>query len=531
MYQLDTLVQEHIPELYVHFQSQAIHTNLYASSWFLTLFTTSLPLHLSCRIMDCFLSEGIETIFRLALTLLMLGKHELLLLDMEGVIKYFHKEMPKMFEADQEAVFSMAFLTKINQKKMRRLEKEYTTMKSKEKEDEIELRRLRTENRLLRQRIDLLEAESSELADRLIQGQVTRAEVEETTFAIKRELAAIRLHDTETNRSLHEARERIRNLSDLLEDQSSTPSSLEEVSLKTEIINQKQEMINCLQDELIKVRLREAENEDTIRHLRGRIEEGEEERKAAREGVPAHDIATLQEELAASQLREAESNLALKDLRSKVTELNVMWLAHLKKAEGAATPAEVPSTPKKLLGSLLEGKGEAGRLEEELMSSRLREVEGMAELKELRLKVMELETQTQVVNNQLKRQSEAVAVLREELEHSERREAALQVELREGRRKFEGFEGKLREDLMMARIRDTENAQCVAELTQKISNLEFKNQEVSTTDDLTTSMHESAKMRELQDKVACLRAQTNNFQLPTPACTPLLEYKLFFPYK
>ena len=39
--------------------------------------------------MDCFLSEGIETIFRIALTLLMIAKHELLLLDMEGVIKYF----------------------------------------------------------------------------------------------------------------------------------------------------------------------------------------------------------------------------------------------------------------------------------------------------------------------------------------------------------------------------------------------------------------------------------------------------------
>ena len=77
--------------------------------------------------------------------------------------------MPKKFEADQDAVFSMAFLIKINQKKMKRLEKEYTTMKSKEKEDEIELRRMRTENRLLRQRIDMLETESSELADRLIQ--------------------------------------------------------------------------------------------------------------------------------------------------------------------------------------------------------------------------------------------------------------------------------------------------------------------------------------------------------------------------
>ena len=36
-------------------------------------------------------------------------------------------------------------------------------------QDEIELRRLRTENRLLRQSIDLLENESSELADKLIQ--------------------------------------------------------------------------------------------------------------------------------------------------------------------------------------------------------------------------------------------------------------------------------------------------------------------------------------------------------------------------
>jgi len=155
----------------------------------------------------------------------------------------------------------------------------------------------------------------------------------------------------------------------------------------------------------------------------------------------------------------------------------------------------------------------------------------MAELKELRLKVMDLETQTQVMNNQLKRQNEAVMRLTDEAEQSQKREGGLQVELRESKRRYTDLEGNLKEDLMMARIRDTENAQCVAELTQKISNLEFKNQELSTEDDLTTSINESGRMRELQDKVACLRAQTNNFQLPTPACTPLVEYKLFFPYK
>ena len=53
---------------------------------------------------------------------------------------------------------------------------------------------------------------------------------------------------------------------------------------------------------------------------------------------------------------------------------------------------EVPSTPKKLFGSLLEGKSEAARLEEELMTARLTEVESQAELKDQRLKVMDLET-------------------------------------------------------------------------------------------------------------------------------------------
>lgn len=48
--------------------------------------------------------------------------------------------MPAHFEANQEAVFALAFEIVINQKKMKRVEKEYTTMKSKEKEDEIEIR-------------------------------------------------------------------------------------------------------------------------------------------------------------------------------------------------------------------------------------------------------------------------------------------------------------------------------------------------------------------------------------------------------
>ena len=53
-------------------------------------------------------------------------------------------------------------------------------------------------------------------------------------------------------------------------------STEEEVSLKTEIIKQKEEMIQCLQDELIKVRLVEAENEETIRDLNSKVSDLEE---------------------------------------------------------------------------------------------------------------------------------------------------------------------------------------------------------------------------------------------------------------
>lgn len=54
------------------------------------------------------------------------------------------------------------------------------------------------------------------------------------------------------------------------------------------------------------------------------------------------------------------------------------------------------ATPKKLLRAWESRSGDVQKLDEELMSTRIREVEALTELKELRLKVMELETQVQV---------------------------------------------------------------------------------------------------------------------------------------
>lgn len=137
---------------------------MYASSWFLTLFTTALNLNLlCCRIMDVFLSEGMEMIFKIALALLTIGKETVLSLDMEAMLKvyfvialielsaidsddrdslfqYFQKELPGKVESDVEGLFTLAYSIKINQKKMKKMEKDYAELRKKEQEEMVELR-------------------------------------------------------------------------------------------------------------------------------------------------------------------------------------------------------------------------------------------------------------------------------------------------------------------------------------------------------------------------------------------------------
>lgn len=48
-------LQDSMPDLHSHFQYNDIQTHMYASQWFLTLFTAKFPLPMVYRIMDLFL--------------------------------------------------------------------------------------------------------------------------------------------------------------------------------------------------------------------------------------------------------------------------------------------------------------------------------------------------------------------------------------------------------------------------------------------------------------------------------------------
>lgn len=71
-------------------------------------------------------------------------------------------------------------------------------------------------------------------------------------------------------------------------------TSMDEISLKSELIKQKEELIQCLQNELVEVRLQEAENAVIMSDLRSRIQDLEEDKKKLRESVVDNSVAHLQ---------------------------------------------------------------------------------------------------------------------------------------------------------------------------------------------------------------------------------------------
>lgn len=109
----------------------------------------------------------------------------------------------------------------------------------------------------------------------------------------------------------------------------SRQDSIDELIMKEEALKQRDEMVSCLLEELVKVRQNLAESEDLVRSLKTKIEELEEDKKTLRETTPDNSVAHLQDELIASKLREAEASLSLKDLKQRVQELNTQWQRHL----------------------------------------------------------------------------------------------------------------------------------------------------------------------------------------------------------
>ncbi|XP_058034455.1 ecotropic viral integration site 5 protein homolog isoform X2 [Ahaetulla prasina] len=411
MYQFESMIQEQLPELFMHFQAQSFHTSMYASSWFLTIFLTSFPLPIATRIFDIFMSEGLEIVFRVGVALLQMNQAELVQLDMEGMLQHFQKIVPHQFDGGPDKLIQMAYQVKYNAKKMKKLEKEYTTIKTKEMEEQVEIKRLRTENRLLKQRIETLEKHKS---------------------------------------SSHHS----------------------------------EDFVLQLQRELIEAKLSEAESHSALKEMQDKVIEMEKRNSSLPD---ENNIARLQEELIAVKLREAEALTGLKELRQQVKDLEEHWQRHLIRTSG-----RWKDPPK---------KNTVNELQDELMTVRLREAETQAELKEIKQRMMEMETQNQINSNHLRRAEQEITNLQGKVQYLSAQNKGLLAQLTESKRKQAEIECKNKEEVMAVRLREADSIAAVAELQQHIAELEIQKEEGKIQGQLNNS-DSTQYIRELKDQIA-----------------------------
>lgn len=474
IYQFEYMLQEQLPDLNTHFRSQSFHTSMYASSWFLTLFLTTFPLPVATRVFDIFMYEGLEIVFRVGLALLQVNQTELMQLDMEGMSQYFQRVIPHQFDSCPDKLVLKAYQVKYNPKKMKRLEKEYAAMKSKEMEEQIEIKRLRTENRLLKQRIETLE-----------KGQVTRAQEAEENYVIKRELAVVRQQCSSTAEDLQKAQSTIRQL----QEQQENPRLTED-------------FVAHLETELEQSRLRETETLGALREMQDKVLDMEKRNSSLPD---ENNVARLQEELKALKVREGEAVASARELKLQLQELSDTWQAHLSRG------GRWKESPRKLV---------LGELQDELMTVRLREAQALADGREWRQRVVELETQDNIHRNLLNRVEAERAALQEKLQYLAAQNKGLQTQLSESRRKQAEAECKSKEEVMAVRLREADSMAAVAEMRQRIAELEIQREEGRIQGQLNHS-DSSQYIRELKDQIEELKTEVRLLKGPPTFEDPL----------
>uniref|UniRef100_A0A673H7S7 Rab-GAP TBC domain-containing protein n=1 Tax=Sinocyclocheilus rhinocerous TaxID=307959 RepID=A0A673H7S7_9TELE len=483
MYQFECMIQEQLPELHVHFQAQSFHTSMYASSWFLTIFLTSFPLPVATRIFDIFMCEGLEIVFRVGMAILQMNQAELMQLDMEGMLQHFQKVIPHQLDSGPDKVIQAAYQVKYNAKKMKKLEKEYTTIKTKEMEEQVEIKvRHIIFSPSIRPFPPIPILRSPLIHNWLRQGQVTRAQEAEENYLVKRELATVKQHNEETSALLEQAQNTIRQLQQQ-QPFKGNPRYSEEFILQ-------------LERELVQARLKEAESQCALKEMQDKILNMEKRNASLPD---ENNVVRLQEELIGVKLREAEALTGLKELRQQVRDLEEHWQRHL-----ARTAGRWKDSPR---------KNAASELQDELMSVRLREAEAQAELREIRQRMLELETQNQIHSNQLQRAELEARNLQERLQVLTNQNKRLHAELQETKRKQAEIECKNKEEVMAVRLREADNIAAMAELQQQISELEIQKEEGKVQGQLNNT-DSSQYIRDLKDQITdlkheirCLRGQ------------------------
>lgn len=139
LYVGEKLIKKFFPKLTQHFARENCHISMYATQWFMCIFTNSFPFDLVTGVWDCFLAEGWKIVYRIILTFLRYSAPRLFKLGFEGIMFYF-KRLPERI--DGHTLIQQAFSFPLKQRHVDHYERKFYKLNPdiKERLDEEERR-------------------------------------------------------------------------------------------------------------------------------------------------------------------------------------------------------------------------------------------------------------------------------------------------------------------------------------------------------------------------------------------------------
>ncbi|ORY34203.1 rab-GTPase-TBC domain-domain-containing protein [Naematelia encephala] len=224
LFQFDRLVEEILPLLHQHLTRKGVKSSMYASQWFMTLFSYRFPLSLVYRVLDIVFAEGIEAIFRFSLALLQKSEAKLVNLEFEQILSYLQSDLFEVYRSHEPVESESdlgegewkanefvrdAYEIRITPFTLDSYESEYDEQQRSQNRHALELDSLRNVNRNLSNQVKQLEAslvtmnnEHVMMVRQLVMAKIEKEEAENELVRYKM-LYAEQVHQQQNALSAH----------------------------------------------------------------------------------------------------------------------------------------------------------------------------------------------------------------------------------------------------------------------------------------------------------------------------------------
>ncbi|ORZ12860.1 rab-GTPase-TBC domain-domain-containing protein [Absidia repens] len=198
LFQYEELLMRHLPQVHRHLDAQGVRPTMYASQWFLTLFSYRCPLNLVFRVFDMVFTEGTSVILNVALAFMKKNLETLLSLEFEGLLAFLGCDIFDAYQNVPSEFVKDAFAFHILPRDLAKLSKRYMNKatqdaKMQDKEDYLknENYELSQQAKKLEKSFAILDQEHRATARQVIDSKMAMATASDNNQKLRHEISQL----------------------------------------------------------------------------------------------------------------------------------------------------------------------------------------------------------------------------------------------------------------------------------------------------------------------------------------------------